>query len=156
MKDEGQGLLTMLNATEKSASELPTLVEVKEPQLLGFFRRQSTAAQMKRVGDIVMAWLLLTITSPLMLIVAAAIKCESAGPVLEREPCIGDGGRRFQMLNFRVHHADETRSAWAHPMTRIGQLLRYTRIEHLPQLINVLRGEMGILDDQRRSPSFLS
>ena len=146
----------MVNGTQTPAPELLTLAKVGEAQLLDVFRRQSTAALMKRLGDIVIASLLLAITSPLMLIVAAAIKCESAGPVLEREPCIGDGGRRFQMLNFRVHHADETRSAWAHPMTRIGQLLRYTRIEHLPQLINMLRGEMGILDNQRRSPSFLS
>src|ERR1044071_4835292 len=114
----------MLNSTEKRTPELLALAGLEKPPLLDVFRVQSAAAQMKRLGDIVMACLLLAITSPLMLIVAAAIKCESAGPVFVREPCIAAGGRRFQVLNFRVHHAEETRSAWAQAATRIGQFLR--------------------------------
>jgi lipopolysaccharide/colanic/teichoic acid biosynthesis glycosyltransferase len=65
---------------------------------------------MRRLGDIVIACLFLAITSPLMLIVALAIKLESTGPVLDGQSCIGRGGRRFQMLKFSDRSArSETR-----------------------------------------------
>ena len=100
---------------------------------------------------------LLIVALPLMLIVALAIMLESAGPVLDRQTCIGRGGRRFQMLKFRtiVHDPEHTRPVWAGRPTQIGHFLRYTRIEALPQLINVLRGEMSLIDPDERSPSFL-
>ena len=103
------------------------------------------------------ACLLLAITSPLMLIVTLAIKQESAGPVLGRQSCIGCSGRRFQMLKFRTttHDPGHAKPTWARQTTRVGEFLRYTRIEDLPQLINVLRGEMSIIDRDVRSPSFL-
>jgi lipopolysaccharide/colanic/teichoic acid biosynthesis glycosyltransferase len=106
---------------------------------------------MRRLGDIVIACLLLAITSPLMLIVALAIKLEGGGPVLDRQTCIGCNGRRFQALKFRttVHDPKLATAAW------VGEFLRYTRIEDLPQLINVLRGEMSIIDRDARSVSFL-
>ena len=112
---------------------------------------------MRRLGDIVIACLLLAITSPLMLIVALAIKLESAGPALDRRTCIACGGRRFQMLKFRtvVHDPEDATPTWAQRTTQLGEFLRYTRIEDLPQLINVLRGEMSMIDIEAHSPSFL-
>ena len=100
---------------------------------------------------------LLIVALPLMRIVVLAIMLESAGPVLDRQTCIGRGGRRFQMLKFRtiVHDPEHTRPVWAGRPTQIGHFLRYTRIEALPQLINVLRGEMSLIDPDERSPSFL-
>jgi lipopolysaccharide/colanic/teichoic acid biosynthesis glycosyltransferase len=92
-----------------------------------------------------------------MLLVALAIKWEGPGPILERETCIARGGRRFEMLKFRTMLPDpeHTMPAWARKPTQVGEFLRYTRIECLPQLINVLRGEMSILDPDGNSPSFL-
>jgi lipopolysaccharide/colanic/teichoic acid biosynthesis glycosyltransferase len=112
---------------------------------------------MRRLGDFLIACLLLAITSPLMLIVALAINLESAGPVLDRQTCIGRGGRRFQMLKFRttVHDPRLATPAWAQKTTQVGEFLRYTRIEDLPQLINVLRGEMSMIDRDPGSPSLL-
>jgi lipopolysaccharide/colanic/teichoic acid biosynthesis glycosyltransferase len=112
---------------------------------------------MRRLGDIVIACLFLAITLPLMIIVALAIKLESAGPVLDRQTCIGCNGRRFQALKFRttVHDPKLATAAWAQKTTQVGEFLRYTRIEDLPQLINVLRGEMSIIDRDARSVSFL-
>jgi len=112
---------------------------------------------MSRLGDIVIACLVLAITLPLMLIVTLAIMLESAGPVLDRQTFIGCGGRRFQMLKFRttVHDPKLATAAWAPKTTQIGEFLRHTRIEDLPQLVNVLRGEMSIIDRGARSPSFL-
>jgi lipopolysaccharide/colanic/teichoic acid biosynthesis glycosyltransferase len=112
---------------------------------------------MRRLSDWVITCLFLALTLPLMLTIALLIKLESAGPVLERRDCIGRGGRRFRMLKFRtaMHDPRHTTAAWARPPTRLGAFLRYTRIEDLPQLINVFRGEMSILDRDVRSPSFL-
>ena len=110
-----------------------------------------------RLGDLLIAVILLMITLPLIAIVALAIKCESAGQALVRQTCIGRGGRRFQMLRFRtaMYDPEHTTPAWGHQLTQLGQFLRETRIECLPRLINVLRGEIGIINREARSPSFL-
>ena len=113
---------------------------------------------MRRLADFVIACLLLAITSPLMVLVALTIKLKSPGPVLDRQTCIGCAGRRFQMLKFRtaVHDPEHATPAWVAPKTTwLGRFIRHTRIEALPQLINVLRGEMGMIDTEARSPSFL-
>jgi lipopolysaccharide/colanic/teichoic acid biosynthesis glycosyltransferase len=114
--------------------------------------------QVRRLFDVVIALPLLTFTAPLMVFAALAIKIETPGPILVKEACIGLGGRRFRMLRFRtvVHDPDGTVPNWARKATPVGEFLRYTRIEAIPQLINVLRGEMSIIDlDGIRSPSFL-
>ena len=112
---------------------------------------------MRRLIDLVVAGALLTLAAPLMLLVALAIRVESPGPILVRENCIGLRGRRFQMLKFRTVRHDPDRSVplWNRKPTPLGGVLRFTRIEALPQLINVIRGEMSIVDPDGRSPSFL-
>src|SRR3981081_3958361 len=80
---------------------LPGVRGVRQPNLLARSGRRRSR-QMKRLGDIVIACLLLAITSPLMLIVALAIKLEGGGPVLDRQRCIGCSGRRFELLKFRT------------------------------------------------------
>ena len=128
--------------------------DVRDQQLV---RRvhEHDALHMRRLADVVIASILLAITAPLMLLVALAIRAESPGPILERETCIGRG-RRFQMLKFRtiVHDPEHTIPVWARKATQVGRVLRHTRIEMLPQLINLLRGEMSITDP-RGSPSIL-
>jgi lipopolysaccharide/colanic/teichoic acid biosynthesis glycosyltransferase len=120
-------------------------------------QQQNSMDRSRLLTDIVIASILLAFTFPLLLLVALALKLEGRGPVLERRECIGRGGRRFQMLKFRTTLHDPKRAAapWARETTQIGDLLRYSRIEDLPQLINVLRGEMSIIDRDARSPSFL-
>src|SRR5260221_4104964 len=108
-------------------------------QHIQFSRRTQGAADgLRRLTDPAIACILLAITLPLMIVVALAIKLESAGPVLERRSCIGLSGRRFQMLKFRtaVHDCDQVVLIWARVPTQIGQFLWQTRIEALPQLIN--------------------
>jgi lipopolysaccharide/colanic/teichoic acid biosynthesis glycosyltransferase len=110
--------------------------------------RPDAAERMTRLGDVVIACILLAITLPLMVVMGLAIKLESSGPVLDRETIIGSGGRRFRMLKFRTTaQGPQHRAApWAQYPTRVGLFLEQTRIEHLPQLINVLRGEMRLTD----------
>jgi len=111
---------------------------------------------MTRLVDLVIASVLLVFTAPLILVVALAIKWEGSGSILERQRCIGRGGRRFDMLTFRTILPDPTNTIpiWGRKTTYVGQRLRFTRIECLPQLINVLRGEMSIVDRDGNSPTF--
>ena len=110
-----------------------------------------------RLGDLAIASMLLVVTLPLMLFVGLAIRYESPGPVLVRQTAVGRDGRRFDKLRFRTaeYEPNERAPARTQKATQLGQFLRETRIEALPQLVNVLRGEMSILDRDFRSPSFL-
>ena len=111
----------------------------------------------RRVLDELIAYSVLAITGPLLVLVALAIKLETPGPVLVGENRIGLDGRPFQMLKFRTypHSDDRSLPPWGRDPTELGKVLRFTRIELLPQLINVLRGEMSIVDADGRSRSFL-
>jgi lipopolysaccharide/colanic/teichoic acid biosynthesis glycosyltransferase len=101
---------------------------------------------MGRRAEVLSAGALLALTMPLLIAIALLIKLECPGPVLESRERLGQGGRRFRMLGFRttVHAPDQPRGA--RRITRLGQFLRSTRIDALPQLINVLRGEMRMAD----------
>src|SRR4029453_16077963 len=106
--------------------------------------RQSMAQRVMRLGDVVLASLLFSATLPLMMIVAIAIKLESGGAILDKQTRIV-GGRRFRILNFRTteHAPHLVAPPWTQTPTPIGRFLRHTRIEVLPQLINVVRGDMS-------------
>jgi lipopolysaccharide/colanic/teichoic acid biosynthesis glycosyltransferase len=105
----------------------------------------------KRAFDFVAALLGLVLLFPLLLLVALCIKLDSAGPVLFRQERMGKGFRPFYIYKFRtmVHDASQRGrpiTFGADPrITRLGRLLRQTKIDELPQLINVLRGEMSLV-----------
>jgi lipopolysaccharide/colanic/teichoic acid biosynthesis glycosyltransferase len=119
--------------------------------------QRSAVGRMTRLGDVMVACTLLVITLPLMLIVALAIKGESLGPILNSHTCVSADGTHFRILRFRTAAQDPELAApsWAQTRTRIGRFLWSTRIDALPQLINVLRGEISLIDPSR-SPSFLN
>jgi len=115
--------------------------------------------QMSHLADVMIAGVLLAITLPLMLFVALAIRCESPGPILCRHSSIGCGGHRFKMLAFRITAHDPEQIAptcQARTLTRVGWFLHSTRIDALPQLLNVMRGEMSLIDRDGCAPSFLN
>lgn len=116
-----------------------------------------TGDQLRRLGDLSIAAAVLIGVSSLLVLVAFAIKAESAGPIFDKQRCIGRGGRRFHMLKFRtfIYESDGSIPPWARRTTRIGEFLRQTRIDMLPQLLNVLRGEISIIDRDGVWPSFL-
>jgi exopolysaccharide biosynthesis polyprenyl glycosylphosphotransferase len=116
----------------------------------------------KRMMDVVGAVLSLIVLSPVMALVALAIKLESRGPVLYRSTRIGKDGRPFTFLKFRsmVDGADRHRHTLSHlnemdgptfkisrdpRVTRIGRFLRVTSVDEIPQFLNVLRGEMSLV-----------
>jgi len=103
---------------------------------------------MVRLGDFLIASVLLAFTSPLFLFVALAIRCESPGSVFKRHERIGPDARRFQLLTFRttVHDPNDRIPDWARRPTRLGAFLRYTRMVALPQLVNALRGDISLFE----------
>lgn len=109
--------------------------------------------QMDRLLNIVLAVSLLVITAPLLLLAMLAIKWESPGPVLHRQASVDRGGRRFELLSFRTIEWDPGRERWGREVTRVGCYLEYTRIAALPQLFNVLRGDMNLVEVGRYSSS---
>ena len=117
----------------------------------------------KRTFDLLVSAVLLMLTLPLMLVTALAIRLESPGPVVYRQERVGRGGRQFTCLKFRSMRADAERDGtpvWAVSndprATRIGQFIRKTRIDELPQLVNVLRGEMSFVGPRPERPSFVN
>jgi lipopolysaccharide/colanic/teichoic acid biosynthesis glycosyltransferase len=106
----------------------------------------------KRVFDLVLSGGALLLLSPLLLAAAVAIKLEDGGPVLFRQRRLGRGNRFFWILKFRTMRADAGDSEGHQSamrgddrVTRIGRFLRRTSIDELPQLINVVRGEMSLV-----------
>lgn len=115
----------------------------------------------KRALDIASATALLLAAAPLMVIVAFAIKLNSPGPVLYRQRRIGFGGREFDMLKFRsmVADAEKDGAQWAAKddvrVTRVGRILRKTRFDEIPQVFNILRGEMSFVGPRPERPEFV-
>ena len=92
----------------------------------------------------------LIVLAPLLALIALAIKLDSPGPVVFRQDRLGMGGRPFPLLKFRtMRDAADRQSEWVrdngHRITRVGRWLRRFRIDELPQLVNVLRGEMNLV-----------
>jgi exopolysaccharide biosynthesis polyprenyl glycosylphosphotransferase len=119
------------------------------------------AAAVQRAADILLSLTLLAFTLPLMLLTALAIRLDSRGPVLYRQDRVGLGGRVFTVLKFRSMRTDaEARGpVWAAQrdprVTRVGSFIRLTRIDELPQLLNVLRGEMSFIGPRPERPHFV-
>jgi exopolysaccharide biosynthesis polyprenyl glycosylphosphotransferase len=118
-------------------------------------------AAVQRVTDIVLSLILLVATLPLMLVTALLVRLDSPGPVLYRQERVGLHGRPFTLLKFRSMRTDaEARGpVWAARrdprVTRVGQFIRLTRIDELPQLLNVLRGEMSFIGPRPERPHFV-
>jgi len=105
-----------------------------------------------RVADVAVAGLGLVLTSPLLAAAAVAIKLEDGGPVLFRQTRVGKGGKDFELLKLRSMSvgAEHVGAGFAvdrgdSRITRVGRFLRRTSIDELPQLWNVLRGEMSVI-----------
>ncbi|VYT78460.1 exopolysaccharide biosynthesis polyprenyl glycosylphosphotransferase [Clostridium tertium] len=123
----------------------------------------------KRLLDIVLSLIGLIIASPVMLIVAILIKLESKGPIIFSQKRVGLNGREFNMLKFRsmVQNAEELKeklqkqNEMSGPMfkmkedprvTKVGRFIRKTSIDELPQLINILKGEMSLVGPRPSLP----
>ncbi|MDB5377701.1 MAG: Exopolysaccharide biosynthesis polyprenyl glycosylphosphotransferase [Rubritepida sp.] len=117
---------------------------------------------LRRSFDILFALALLLLTLPLLLLTALAIRLDSPGPVFYRQERVGHGNRTFELLKFRSMRVDaEARGApvWATRndprVTRVGHLIRLCRIDEIPQVLNVLRGDMSVVGPRPERPRFV-
>lgn len=129
------------------------LVHLRRPAFRTFARLS------KRALDVVVASLVLVLFSPVFLFAAVAVRMSSPGPVLFRQTRVGRRGEPFEMLKFRTMRVDEDpQPSWTiedHRVTAAGRVLRRTSIDELPQLINVLRGDMSLVGPRPELPHFV-
>ena len=112
----------------------------------------------KRALDIALSALSLLLVSPVLAAAALAIRMSSPGPVIFRQRRVGHEGRQFDMYKFRTMHVESPKYACSpihgndRRITRVGRILRPTCIDELPQLVNVLRGEMSLVGPRPEMP----
>ncbi|WAK03354.1 undecaprenyl-phosphate glucose phosphotransferase [Methylobacter sp. YRD-M1] len=116
----------------------------------------------KELEDRLCAFIILTLISPLMLLIAMGVKMSSPGPVFYRQVRVGWNNRKFTILKFRsmpVNAEAKTGAVWAkageNRATRFGSFLRKTSLDELPQLINVLKGDMSLVGPRPERPDFV-
>ena len=113
--------------------------------------------------DTLLALVLLALCSPLLLLAALAVRLEDGGPALYRQQRVGLHGRRFTILKLRSMRLDAESDGCARHaahgdprVTAVGRLIRRTRIDELPQLFNVLRGDMRLIGPRPERPCFVA
>jgi len=107
---------------------------------------------LKRTMDIVLCLIAMIVATPIMLVVAAAIKIEDGGPVFYRQKRATIGGREFDILKFRSMIVDAEKGGFSIPatgcdprITKVGRIIRACRVDELPQILNILKGDMSIV-----------
>ncbi|MDD5020013.1 MAG: exopolysaccharide biosynthesis polyprenyl glycosylphosphotransferase [Candidatus Omnitrophica bacterium] len=128
--------------------------------LVRFARRRFE--EFKRVFDVFVSFVGLVISAPVLLAAAAAIKATSPGPVFFKQTRIGKKGKIFNIWKLRTMVCDaelQTGPVWATEndprVTSVGKFLRKSRIDEIPQLVNVLKGEMSIIGPRPERPEFV-
>jgi lipopolysaccharide/colanic/teichoic acid biosynthesis glycosyltransferase len=168
LANEGRKLVSYLEAefddTETAMREIATLPERTRGRDGGGLHDgwKADFELIKRIFDLLIAGAAIALTLPLMLLVSLLIKCDNIGPVLYRQQRVGLRGRKFVLYKFRsMRHDAEADGTpiwaveWDPRVTRIGRFVRCTRIDELPQLLNVLRGDMSIVGPRPERPYFV-
>ena len=164
-KMSGTMVLDLLSFFEKETSRIK--LDVLHPSWIFFsegFQLSGLAQSSKRALDLLAGLVILGISSPLMLLVALAIRIESGGrgPGLFHQVRVGLNGKTFRVHKFRSVRADAEADGvarWATKndsrITRVGSFIRKTRLDELPQVFNVLRGEMSLVGPRPERPEFV-
>jgi len=116
--------------------------------------------RLKRIFDVIGSTILMILVAPIVLLAAFLVKLESKGATLYSQIRVGENGRLFRVYKLRSMRSDAEKhgAQWSvvgdHRITRVGAVIRATRIDELPQLINVLRGEMSFIGPRPERPEF--
>ncbi|NEX64121.1 TIGR03013 family XrtA/PEP-CTERM system glycosyltransferase [Noviherbaspirillum galbum] len=162
-KVRGVAVTQIARFFEREANQIK--ISYLQPSWLVFgdgFNQGMVRALGKRLIDLLASLALLTVALPVMLITAVCIVLEDGGPVLYRQERVGKNGKTFMVLKFRSMRTDAEKSGnpqWAQVgdtrVTRVGRFIRKTRIDELPQILNVLRGEMSFVGPRPERPYFV-
>lgn len=136
----------------KEWNELPEFMKKSEVKVYyDILKKRKTSLFLKRVFDIVMSLLLIVVASPVLLFVAVWIKLDSEGPVFYRQERVTQYGRKFRIFKFRtmVTNADKIGTLVTTKndsrITKVGEKIRKCRLDELPQLFNILNGDMSFV-----------
>ncbi|MDO5629401.1 MAG: sugar transferase, partial [Mobilicoccus sp.] len=117
----------------------------------------------KRMFDVAVSAAGLVLSSPLLAGIAAAVRVDSPGPILFRQTRVGRGGREFAIHKFRTMHVQapgeqrvSVTAAGDPRVTRVGRVLRRTKLDELPQLWDVLRGQMSLVGPRPEVPEYVA
>ena len=144
----------------KKWEELPSELQTEEVRrYYDILKKKNSSLFFKRIFDIIISFTLLLLFSPLFLILAAAIKLDSRGPVFYRQVRITQYNRKFRIFKFRsmVQDADKGSQVTVNGdmrVTRVGRLVRKCRLDEISQLLNVLKGERGIIETTKKNIDF--
>ncbi len=125
------------------------------------FRKSRFVLRMKRISDLIMAAALLVLASPVMAVTALLIKIDSRGAAIYRQDRVGESWKDYTLYKFRsmVQNAEAQGAQWAEKddprVTRVGRVIRKYRIDELPQLFNVLRGDMSFVGPRPERRTFV-
>lgn len=123
---------------------------------------KSVYSKIKRITDVVLGSVGLVIGLPLWPVIAALIRFDSPGPVFYVQDRVGQDGRVFRIAKFRsmIDEAETNGALWAHVndkrITRVGRVLRRLHLDELPQLLNVIGGDMSLVGPRPERPEFVS
>jgi len=142
--------------------EIPAITESEAatdpaPEPAGFYRRKG-----KRICDCVVAALILALISPLLVLISIIVKITSPGPVFYLQERVGQGGRHFKIIKFRSMVVDADRKgpgitcAGDARVTWVGRILRHLKVDELPQLGNVLKGDMSLVGPRPELPLYVA
>lgn len=147
--------MDLLNHSVANLAGFPVL-NIRSTPMMGMNRVT------KAIEDRVLSSVILLITSPLFLLISLLIKYSSPGPIFYKQQRVGWNGKTFDIIKFRsmpVNIENKTGAVWAsqheNRATKIGHFLRKTSLDELPQLINVLRGDMSIVGPRPERPVFV-
>jgi sugar transferase (PEP-CTERM system associated) len=164
-KQRGMAVTELAEFFEREAGTIK--MDLTNPSWLVFsdgFNTSPVRRTIKRTFDMAVSLLVLMVAWPLMLLTALAIRLESGrgAPILYRQERIGEYGKRFHVIKYRSMQTDaecDGVARWAakddHRVTRVGRFIRKTRLDELPQLWNVLRGDMSIIGPRPERPQFV-
>lgn len=117
---------------------------------------------LKRIFDLVMSFLMILLLSPVFLVLAVLIKKDSPGPVFYRQERVTTGGKVFRIFKFRTMVANADRigslvtTAGDSRITKIGQKIRGSRLDEIPQLFNILKGDMSFVGTRPEVPKYVA
>jgi sugar transferase (PEP-CTERM system associated) len=160
----GRNIVEWPDFFEKLSGRIP--IENLAPSYFIFndgFRKSSIVLMIRRIISTMVAAMACVVLFPIILVVALLIKLESPGPVFYTQKRVGQNGRVFQIYKFRSMRNDsevEGKPQWATQddprITRVGRFIRPTRIDELPQFLNVLRGDLDIVGPRPERPEFVT
>lgn len=159
----GVQIIELVSFFERESGKI--LLSLLSPGWLVFsrgFRRSMLRRVFKRAFDLTASGILLLLTLPIMAFTALLILIETGRPIFYRQIRVGEGGREFELIKFRSMKTDaesDGKAQWASEnddrITRVGSFLRNSRIDELPQILNVFRGDMSFVGPRPERPQFV-